>query len=110
MQPGGRSGDRAQRLGIDRLVLLAIERRVRAIDVWRQRNVSDALEHAEEIGDRIEAEMALAEFAAGDDLGSEFVRLLGRVERRSRRARRFPACGRDAPAPPTRWARLKAAG
>ena len=80
VQSGGWRGDRAERPGVHGLVLLAVERRVGAIDVGRKRDVSDALEHGEEVGDRIEAQMALAELAASDDLGGEFVRLLGGVE------------------------------
>ena len=42
--------------------------------------MADALEHREEIGDGIEAQMALAKFAASDDFGGEFVGLIGGVE------------------------------
>src|ERR1019366_10047552 len=71
VQSGSRSRDRAQRLGINRLALLAIERRVGTVDVRRQRDVSDALDHREEVGDGIKAQVALAEFATRDDLGRQ---------------------------------------
>ena len=77
VQSRGGRGDRADWLGIDGLVSLAIGGRVGAIDVGRKRDVPDAFDYGEEIRDRIEVEMALAKFAAGNDFGSEFVGVLG---------------------------------
>src|SRR5271165_6862444 len=76
VQTRSRCGDRAEWLGINGLILLAIGRRVRAIDVRRQRDVPNPLQHAEEIVNRIEAEMALAKRAAPNDLGCQIVRIL----------------------------------
>ena len=80
VKPGGGCGDRSKGTCIDGLVLFAIGWRVGSIDVGRKRDVSDALDHGEEIRDAVEAEMALAKFPAGDDFCREFVGLLGGVE------------------------------
>src|SRR6516162_7725125 len=61
VQSSGGSSNRSERLGINRLVLLAVEQRVGTVDVGRKRYVPDALQNSEEISDRIEAQMALAE-------------------------------------------------
>ena len=74
VQARRRRGDRTERLGVDRLVGLAVGGRVGAVDVRRQGNVADAIEHAEEVVDRIEAKMALAKGSAAHDLGREFMR------------------------------------
>ena len=79
VQARRRRGHRAGRLGVDRLILLAIFGCVGAVDVRRQRNVPDAVEDGEEIVDRIEAQMALAERPAPDDLGCQFVRRFVRI-------------------------------
>jgi hypothetical protein len=42
--------------------------------------VSDALDHGEEVRHGIEAQMALAKFAAGDDLCRQFVRRFSSVK------------------------------
>src|SRR5271165_3246795 len=76
VQARGRSSDRTAWLGVNGLILLAIGRRVGAVDVRRQRDVPNPLQHAEEIVNRMETEMALAERAAPDDLGREIVRIL----------------------------------
>ena len=75
MQSCGGSCNRAERLGVNRLVLFAIKRRVGTIDVRWKGNVSDALEDAEEISDRIETQMAFAECGTIDDFGYEVMRL-----------------------------------
>src|SRR5271167_929417 len=76
VQARGRCGNGAEWLGVNGLVLLAIFQRVWAIDIRRQRYVPNPLQYAEEILDRIKAEMALAERAAPDDLGREIVRIM----------------------------------
>src|SRR5271157_1118035 len=76
VQTRSRRGDRTQWLGVNGLILLPVGRRIRAIDVRRQRDVPNPFQHAEEIVNRIEAEMTLAKRAASDDLGREIVRIL----------------------------------
>src|SRR5208337_3894179 len=76
VQARSRRGDRTEWLGVNGLILLAIGRRIRAVDVRRQRDVPNPFQHAEEIANWIEAQMALAERAPPDDLGREFVRIL----------------------------------
>jgi hypothetical protein len=73
VKSGGGGGDGAWRAGVDSLVALAVVRRISPRNVRRERNVSDAIEDRKEIVDRIEADMALAVFAAVKNLGLEFV-------------------------------------
>src|ERR1019366_3562959 len=74
VQARRRRSDGAERFSVDRLIRLAVGGRIGAIDVRRQRNVADAIEHAEEIIHRIEAKMAFAEGSTPEDLGREFMR------------------------------------
>src|SRR5208282_462985 len=73
MQAGGwrchRSCGRSRRLGIHRLVTVAVRWPVVAVDIRRKRHVSNALDAGKEIGDRSEANAALAKTAATDDFG-----------------------------------------
>src|ERR1019366_5753229 len=73
MQARRRRGHGAEGFRVDRLVRLAVRRRVGAIDVGRQRNVADAIERAEEVVHRIEAQMALAKGPTTNDLSREFM-------------------------------------
>src|ERR1700757_1205759 len=73
VEAGSRGGDRTALAGVDGLVAIAIRRGIGAGDVGWQRDVADFFYAGEEIVDRSEAYVALAEFAAGDDLGMEFV-------------------------------------
>ena len=82
---GGGSGDGSALAGVDGLVALAVGGRIVAGDVGRQRDVADLFDAGEEVVDGGEADVALAEFAAGDDLGLEFV-----VVRRRRRCSPTP--------------------
>ena len=79
MQPGGGSCDRTKRLGVNRLVLLAVEGGVGAINVGREWNVPDALKNSEEVSYRIEAQVTFAEGASIDDFGGEVVRISRRI-------------------------------
>src|SRR6516162_6600277 len=67
-------------MGINGLVLFAIERRVGSIDTRGERNMSDALDDGEKIGDRIEAEMTLAKLATPNDLGRQLVGVVAGFE------------------------------
>src|SRR5580704_10615997 len=77
MKAGGGSGYRSARLGIDGLVAFAIAGRIRARDIGRERDVSDAIEDCEEIvaalRNGLKADAALAEFRSGEDLGLQVV-------------------------------------
>ena len=73
VEAGSRGGDRTALAGVDGLVAIAIRRGIGAGDVGWERHVADLFYVDEEIVDRGEADVALAEFAAGDDLGMEFV-------------------------------------
>jgi len=77
VKAGGGSGYRSALLGIDSLIAFAIAGRVGARDVGRERDVADAIEGGEEgvgglKGGR-EADAALAELGAGQDIGLQFV-------------------------------------
>src|ERR1019366_1808571 len=74
VQTRRRRGDGTERFGVDRLVTLPVRRRIGAIDVRRQGNMADAIEHGEEVVHRIEAKTALSESTAAHDLGREFMR------------------------------------
>ena len=74
METRSRGGDGPGMLGEDGLVLAAILGSIVAMDVRRQRNVSEALQPSQEIGDIFEANGAFAEFAVFDDFGLQFVR------------------------------------
>jgi len=76
MEAGGGGGYRSALLGVDGLIALAIARRVRAGNVGRERDMADAIEGGEEVvhaGSGREADVALAELGAGEDLGLKFV-------------------------------------
>ncbi len=59
------------------MIAFAIAGRIGTRDVGREWDVADAIENAEEvfvpISGGIEADVALAEFGAGDDFGVQFV-------------------------------------
>src|ERR1039458_3817066 len=74
VQARRRRGDGAEGFGVDRLVTLPVRGRIRAIDVGRQRNVANAIEHSEEVIHRIEAKVALAKSPTAHDLSREFMR------------------------------------
>ena len=71
MQARRWSSDRSALLRVDRLISLAVRVHIRAMDVRRQRNMSQLLELAEEIRDRLEPQRALAEFTVRDDLRAQ---------------------------------------
>ena len=73
VEAGSRGGDRTALAGVDGLVAIAIRRGIGAGDVGWERHVADLFYVGEEIVDRGEADVTLAKFAAGDDLGVEFV-------------------------------------
>src|SRR5664279_1688073 len=76
MQPRGRRRYRSKRLRIHSLVLFTVTRRVRAIDIRRQRDMPNALQDGEEIVYRIEAQVTLSEIAAYNNFSREFMGLL----------------------------------
>ena len=73
METGGGGGDGPALAGVDGLVAVAITGGIGAGDVGRERDMADLLDAGEEVVCRSEVEVALAKFAAGDDLGLEFV-------------------------------------
>src|SRR5258706_3363755 len=75
VQARGRRGHRSSRSGIDRLIAVTVGSPVVAIDVWRQRDVSDALHAGEEISNRMKSYPALPKIAARDDLRLQFGRV-----------------------------------
>ncbi len=66
VQTCGRRGHRTLFAGVDGLVALAVRRLVLAVDVWRQRDVANALDDGKEIRHGKKANAALSEAAAGD--------------------------------------------
>ena len=70
MQSGSRSGDGTAFLRVDGLVAVAIGAGVVAIDIGRQRNVSDLFDQGEEIIDGGETDVTFAKGAARENLGS----------------------------------------
>ncbi len=74
VQAGCGGSYRTSRLGVDRLILLAIGGRVGPVDVRRQRDVADPLQHGKKVVTGIEAKLPLAEAATADDLRRQFVR------------------------------------
>jgi hypothetical protein len=79
VKSGGGSSDGAELLGVYGLIAVAIGGGIRAGNVRRKRDVADAIEGGEKIRDRSEADVALAEFRAGQDFSLEFV-LLAEVQ------------------------------
>jgi hypothetical protein len=81
VEAGRGSGDRSGGLGIDGLITLAVGGGIGAGDVGWERNVADAIEESEEIVwigvvrsvERLEADAALSEFGAGEDLGLQII-------------------------------------
>ena len=73
MKSGGGGDNGTALASVYGLVTFAIRRRIRAGDVWGQRDVTDFVHAGKEIWRGCEADVAFAEFAAGDDLGLEFV-------------------------------------
>lgn len=77
----GRGGYGSALTSIDGLIAVAIGGGIGTRNVGRKRNVADGIEGSEEILAGREADMALAEFSAGDDLGLELVvSVFGRAE------------------------------
>jgi len=78
MEAGRGRGYGSALLRIDGLIALAIARGIWARDIGRERDVADAIEGGEEIIvilERLEAEVALAELGARQDLGLQVVGL-----------------------------------
>jgi len=79
MKAGGRGGCRSALLGVDGLIAVAIAGKIRAGDVGREWDVSDAVEDREKIvcslKGGLKADAALAEFRAGEDLGLQLILL-----------------------------------
>jgi hypothetical protein len=73
VQSGSRRRDRPAFLRIDSLIAVTIGGGVVANDVRRKRNVTEFLDCSEEIRHWSEANATLAEFAAGNDLGYQFI-------------------------------------
>ena len=76
VEAGGGGGDRSALVGVDGLIAVAVVGRVSAVDVGRKWNMADAVESGEEIiggAEGIEADGALAEFAAGENFGLQVV-------------------------------------
>ena len=87
VQTGGRRGHRSALPGVDRLVAVAVVRRVFAPNVGRERDVADVLDGGEEVVEVLpdrrwglsphvlgrEADVAFAEFSTGDDFCLQFV-------------------------------------
>ena len=73
VEAGGGSGYGSTLAGVDGLIAIAVGGGIVAGDVGRERDVADPFHAGEEIVDGSEAYLALAEFAAGDDLGMKFV-------------------------------------
>src|SRR5947207_14136418 len=71
MQPGGGGGGRAVFARENRLVALAVAWLIGALDIWRKRNVAYALERPEKVLLTVEADGALAQRAARNDLRFE---------------------------------------
>jgi len=69
MQSSSGRGHRATFAGEDRLVALAIRRLIFAANVGRQGHVADAVENGEKIVYWVEAQQALTELAALENLG-----------------------------------------
>jgi hypothetical protein len=69
MQAGGGRGHRATFAGEDRLVALAVSNRIFAADVGWQGHVAYAVEDGEKIVHWVEAQQALTELAALENLG-----------------------------------------
>lgn len=68
----GRS-DGATLLGVDGLIAFPIDRGIVSGDVRRQRNVADLLDLGKEVIDGRKTNVALAEGAAGNDLGAKLI-------------------------------------
>ena len=66
-------GDRSALSGVDGLVAVAVGSRIVAGDVRRKRDVADSFYSCEKVVHRSETDVALAKFAAGDDLSLELV-------------------------------------
>ena len=73
MKTGGWGGDRSALLGINGLIALPVAGGIRARDVRRQRDVSNAIQKGEEIGDGLKANAALSELAARKNFGLQLV-------------------------------------
>lgn len=73
MQSGSRSGHGSTLARIDRLISLAIARRIRARNVGRERNMADAFDSREEIRNGLETNSAFAKAAARQDFSMQLV-------------------------------------
>ena len=72
VEAGGGSGYGSAGFGVDGLIAIAIGGIVGAGDVGWERDVAEAVEAGEEVGDWAEADAALTVGSAGDDFGFEF--------------------------------------
>src|SRR5580704_14938900 len=71
MQSRSRRGDRSPFVCVNSLIALAIPVYSCSVNIRRQRDVPQLLDLAEEIGDGLESQRTLAEFAVCDDLGAQ---------------------------------------
>jgi hypothetical protein len=75
MKTRGGGRNRPARVGVNRLITLAISRRIGARDIGRQGNVPDAVKDPEEIRNRLEPDATLAEFRAGQNFSLQLTGL-----------------------------------
>ncbi len=75
MKTCGGSSDGSPVASVYGLITFVVGRTVRARDVRRQRDVADQVDASEEIGHGSEADMALAEFPAGDNFSLKLILL-----------------------------------
>lgn len=73
MKAGGGCGNGAALVRVNGLVAVAIVRGIRTGDVGREGDMADLVDCGKEIVDWREADVALTEFAAGNDFGAEFI-------------------------------------
>ena len=89
---------------VHRLVTLAIRGNIVAMDVWRQRNMADAIEACVKILHRLELEQPFAKFSPLQHFGLQFDRPAWRGKYQP--APRWRPCARVEPAPATGSRRL----
>jgi hypothetical protein len=80
VEAGGGGGDGSALTGVDGLIAVAVGGGISAGDVRRKRDVADLLDPGEEVVCQSEADVAFAKFAAGEDLGLEFVVVAAKEE------------------------------
>lgn len=73
VEAGGGGGNRSALAGVNGLIAIPIGRRIVAGDVGRKGDVADHFYAGEKVIDGSEPDVALTEFAPGDDLGTELV-------------------------------------